>query len=299
MPVGSIRWRNLGRAAPSPGAGLKHSRLPVLVWCSTLPYEPGSSPHRNCGVDFRNAVDVGVLKRSSSIGGATAPAAGTSFAAFGAVDARAGSRRDRTVVFGGRIPGVSSRGRGGTCQDRERVPAVCFRCCRSSLYIPMGRNTAAAPACVCRRPPLSTARYAIGFHSQRTSQRPEIFVLLAGDNETRRTGRIATRVWRRKLLMPARFPSGTCRNNNAHKVYIGGITDHRRLVGRQHQLSAPVAAQSALQHRFWHPASRHQQRGESRGWGAAVCCRAAGEIAVNARADTVISGGANGSQVVH
>jgi hypothetical protein len=36
--------------------------LPVLAWCSTLPYELGSSLRRNCGVYFRTAVDVGVLK---------------------------------------------------------------------------------------------------------------------------------------------------------------------------------------------------------------------------------------------
>jgi hypothetical protein len=68
--------------------------LPVLAWCSTLPYEPRSHLRRNCGVDFRNAVDVGVLKRScypASIDGATTTA-GTSAAAFGFVDAWAGSR---------------------------------------------------------------------------------------------------------------------------------------------------------------------------------------------------------------
>jgi hypothetical protein len=36
--------------------------LPVLAWCSTLPYELGSSLRRNCGVYFPTAVDVGVLK---------------------------------------------------------------------------------------------------------------------------------------------------------------------------------------------------------------------------------------------
>jgi hypothetical protein len=187
------------------------SRLPVLARCSTLPHELGSRLRRNCGVDCRNAVDVGVLTRSCHHAGiddaTTTTAAGAS--AFGAVDAWAGSRRDRKVVFGGRISSVSSRGIGGTCQDRERFPAVRFWRRRSSLHIPMGRNTPTAPSRVCRRAPLPTARYAIGFRSPGTSQRPEIFVLLAGDNETRRTGRIAPRVWPRKLLKFAGVPAGT------------------------------------------------------------------------------------------
>src|SRR6266849_2545307 len=124
------------------------SRLLVPAWCSTLPYAPGSSLRRNCGVDCLNDVDFSVLQRSwysaRNDGSATA-AAGTSSAAFGVFDPSGGSRRDRQVVFSGRISRVSSRGLSGACQDRERFPAVRFWCRRSSLYIPVGWNTATAP----------------------------------------------------------------------------------------------------------------------------------------------------------
>src|SRR5580704_9807381 len=53
---------------------------------------------------------------------------------------------------------------------------------------------------------MPAARYAIGFRGRRTSRRAELFLLLADDDEIRRAGRVATRVWPRTLLTPAGLP---------------------------------------------------------------------------------------------
>src|SRR5206468_1323400 len=141
----------------------------------------GSDLRRDCGVDLGSAVDVGVLQRSCCpAGSAGATAAGhAGSTAFGACAAWAGSRGDRQVVFGGGISRVSGRSLGRTCQNRERVSALCRWSRGASLYLSMGRNTVAAALSVRRRAKLPAARQAIGFCQRRASQRTELFVLLA------------------------------------------------------------------------------------------------------------------------